>query len=194
MLSLSLSLLLLSISTKSLTIVTISDVPAGAIGPTIGCKAQPPEKFWATYIPPFIFHIYLYGLAISVAIMNKDLWNMSKATRKVLWDGTAIFVVALVTFLLTIIFSSQTHFPWLSVPATFSPIILPATSITLTRKAITTRMLLANKTTILTDSQNSLFGAVELMPMDARDQNDNRRFPRWISPMQFARSSRSTLE
>ncbi|KAJ3570132.1 hypothetical protein NP233_g4594 [Leucocoprinus birnbaumii] len=178
-LSISLSFILLSISGKSLTIVTIPDAAVGTLSPSSGCKALPPENFWPTYIPPLLFHIYLYGLAISVGIMNKDFWDMSEATRKVLWEYrisdfrpnchlTGILnrkITSTVTFLLTIIFSSRTHILWLSIPATFSPIILSATSITLTRKAITTRMLLANKTSILTDSQDSHFGAIELMPM-----------------------------
>ncbi|KAF9445535.1 hypothetical protein P691DRAFT_777495 [Macrolepiota fuliginosa MF-IS2] len=190
-LSISASLVLLSMSTKSLIILAIPDATIDTFI-SAGCKGRPLGNFWATYIPPLIFHAYLYALAIHLAIRNKKYWEFSSATRKVFWDGSATYFVASITLLCTIIFSSKTQIPWLSLPATYSPIALTATSITLTREAIATRMLLTHRTTVLSSSQDDpMANAIELVPMNARGrrlQPSNHR-----PQMVFAHSSGSVM-
>ncbi|XP_006463392.1 hypothetical protein AGABI2DRAFT_120213 [Agaricus bisporus var. bisporus H97] len=130
-----------------------------------GCKVYPPKRFWITYIPQLLFHAYLYLLAIYVAFLNRDLWKFSDAMRKVFWDGTVIFFVFLATSLCTMIFSSRTSTLWLSIPTTLCPITLTATSITHTRRAITTRMLLEQRSNAF-ESQDTMAHAIELMPLE----------------------------
>jgi uncharacterized BrkB/YihY/UPF0761 family membrane protein len=55
-LSLSLSLALLYTSTRNLTIMTFTEVPAKIFIP-VGCKVEPLRQFWTVYIPPLFFHV-----------------------------------------------------------------------------------------------------------------------------------------
>lgn len=83
-------------------------------------------------------------------------------------------------------------FLWLPVHGTSYRIMLTATSITLTRRAITTRMLLEHRTNVLEDSQDPMSNAIELMPMDARDRLNQRPMGMVRSVMEFTHSTRNS--